>query len=117
MKFGSPPPLKIQVSLLAILIAISSAIIASFGPGLVFDLRDALFEASLATADRGDATLDAWYPRWQDAADQVLRERGWTDPWAVSVAVPGADHSEAAWAARLDQPLRLLFAPWPDAAP
>jgi enterochelin esterase-like enzyme len=67
--------------------------------------------------DRGDATLDAWYPRWQDAADQVLRERGWESPWAVSVAVPGADHSEAAWAARLDQPLRLLFAPWPDAAP
>ena len=66
--------------------------------------------------DRGDATLDAWYPRWQDAADEALRKRGWTDPWAVSVAVPGADHSEAAWAARLDQPLRYLFAPWPDAA-
>lgn len=67
--------------------------------------------------DRGDATLDAWYPRWQDAADQILGERGWPEPWAVSIAVPGADHSEAAWAARLDRPLRLLFAPWPDALP
>lgn len=52
MKMSSPPPLKVQVSLLAIFIAVFSAIIASFGPGLVFGLRDALFEASLSAANR-----------------------------------------------------------------
>lgn len=76
MRLPLPLPLKVQVSLLAILIAISSAIIASFGPGLVFNVRDALFLASLGTADRealemAASTLGECGPAYQTLRDQL----------------------------------------------
>lgn len=59
--------------------------------------------------DYGDATLDALYPPLQQAVDDVLRKSGYAEPdWHTSY-FPGAEHSERAWAERLDQPLHFLL--------
>jgi enterochelin esterase-like enzyme len=61
--------------------------------------------------DHGTATLDALYPSLQVRADAVMRQRGYTDArWRTQV-FPGTEHSEQAWAARLDIPLQFLFRP------
>jgi enterochelin esterase-like enzyme len=61
--------------------------------------------------DHGTATLDALYPSLQVRADTVMRQRGYTDArWRTQV-FPGTEHSEQAWAARLDIPLQFLFRP------
>jgi enterochelin esterase-like enzyme len=61
--------------------------------------------------DHGTETIDAWYGKTQVRVDALLATRAWTAPWAMSRVYPGTDHSEQAWAARLDEPLRYLLAP------
>lgn len=61
--------------------------------------------------DHGTATLDALYPPLQIRADAVMRQRGYTEARWRTQAFPGAEHSEQAWAARLDIPLQFLFPP------
>ena len=61
--------------------------------------------------DHGTATLDALYPPLQVRADAVMRQRGYTGAHWQTQAFPGAEHSEQAWAARLDIPLQFLFPP------
>lgn len=62
--------------------------------------------------DRGDATIDALYPPFQDAIDGWLRARApATGLYWTSRVFPGAEHNEKAWAARLAEPLRFLLAP------
>ena len=64
--------------------------------------------------DHGTATLDAHYPPWQQRADAILRSKGYSErDWTTRV-YPGAEHTEAAWAARLDAPLRFLLPPKAD---
>lgn len=59
--------------------------------------------------DYGTATLDAWYPPLQAEIDNLLTHSYPMQFW-TSKLFTGADHSESAWAARLDQPLRFLLA-------
>lgn len=60
--------------------------------------------------DHGTATLDQHYPELQLRADQILKAKGYTDAdWQTRI-YPGADHSEQAWARRLADPIRFLFA-------
>jgi hypothetical protein len=59
--------------------------------------------------DYGTATLDALYPPLQAKADAVMREKGYSAANWQTRAFPGAEHSENAWAARLDVPLLFLF--------
>ena len=59
--------------------------------------------------DHGTATLDALYPPLQDAVDRVFLDRGYDSSNFLSLEFPGAEHSEQAWAARLDRPLRFLL--------
>jgi enterochelin esterase-like enzyme len=59
--------------------------------------------------DYGDQTLDAWYPPWQHKVDQLLQQQGWPEGQWQSRFFPGADHSEQAWANRLEHPLRFLL--------
>jgi enterochelin esterase-like enzyme len=59
--------------------------------------------------DYGTATLDALYPPLQAKADAVLREKGYSAGNWQTRAFPGAEHSEKAWAERLDIPLLFLF--------
>lgn len=61
--------------------------------------------------DHGTATLDALYADRQEAVDALLRARGYDDATLQSLTFPGAEHSEQAWAARLDRPLRFLLPP------
>jgi len=58
--------------------------------------------------DHGTETLDALYPPLQQKIDSILMKQYPQDNWA-SFKIEGADHSERAWNARLDIPLRFLF--------
>ena len=59
--------------------------------------------------DYGTATLDSLYPPLQAKADAVMKKKGWGKKQWITLAFPGADHSEKAWAARLDKPLEFLL--------
>lgn len=60
--------------------------------------------------DHGTATLDAGYAPFQTRMDAILRAHGWVEGrnWE-SLVFPGAAHEEAAWRARIDQPLTFLL--------
>ena len=63
----------------------------------------------LLYTDRGDSTLDALYPPYQDRLDSLLTSKGWTAPdWQTRV-FPGAAHTEHDWAARLHVPVTFLL--------
>lgn len=59
--------------------------------------------------DRGDQTLDAQYPKYQDRLDAMFREAGWDDSHYVSQVFPGLAHVEGSWAQRLDVPVLFLL--------
>ncbi len=59
--------------------------------------------------DYGDQTLDALYPPLQLRANDLLRKRGYSERNWITRYFPGADHSEKAWASRLDLPLEFLL--------
>ena len=60
--------------------------------------------------DHGDATLDTLYPILQPRVDAIVAAHGYRPQidWQTRY-FPGAEHSEQAWAERLDQPLLFLF--------
>lgn len=61
--------------------------------------------------DHGSRGLDALYGPWQARMDALAQARGYRPGRDyLSLAFEGADHNEAAWRARLDQPLRFLLA-------
>lgn len=59
--------------------------------------------------DRGDQTLDAQYPKYQDRLDKMFEEAGWDDDHYVSKVFPGLAHVEDSWASRLDIPVLYLL--------
>jgi enterochelin esterase-like enzyme len=59
--------------------------------------------------DRGTQDLDALYADAQPFADDLVRERGYTDANFMSRVIEGAGHHENDWSARLDGPLRFLL--------
>ena len=59
--------------------------------------------------DRGDQTLDAQYPKYQDRIDKALRDAGWDDKHFESRVFPGLSHVESSWASRLDVPVLFLL--------
>ncbi|MBX9574070.1 MAG: hypothetical protein K2X07_00330 [Caulobacteraceae bacterium] len=61
--------------------------------------------------DRGDETLDQFYPFFQSRIDQVIREAGWGPDRFRSLVFPGAAHNEPSWNQRLDVPLTFLLSP------
>ncbi len=61
--------------------------------------------------DCGDQTLDALYPETQNKVNALVAKRKHAKKQFQSMYFPGADHSENAWKARLDQPLRFLLSP------
>jgi hypothetical protein len=73
-------------------------------------LRDNLIpNGSKIYMDRGDQTLDAVYPLYQDRLDKMFREAGWDDTHYVSKVYPGLAHVEGSWASRLDVPVLFLL--------
>jgi enterochelin esterase-like enzyme len=61
--------------------------------------------------DHGTATLDAAYPQLQQRVDAVMRRKGYDKSNWTTRVFEGAEHTEAAWSARLAEPLRFLLAP------
>lgn len=59
--------------------------------------------------DHGTAALDALYPAFQKQADEVMRAKGFSPKNWMTRAFEGEDHSERAWAKRLDVPLVFLL--------
>lgn len=59
--------------------------------------------------DCGDQTLDALYPSIQAKADEVMKEKGFTEKSWVTKFFPGDDHSERSWNKRLGTPLLFLL--------
>lgn len=59
--------------------------------------------------DRGDATLDAYYPPYQDKLDSLMTSKGWKAPVWISKVFHGAGHLETDWNKRLDNPLTFLL--------
>ncbi len=59
--------------------------------------------------DYGDQTLDALYPPLQQKVDAMMRENGFTSNNWMTKFFPGKNHSEEAWAERLDVPLVFLL--------
>jgi predicted alpha/beta superfamily hydrolase len=60
--------------------------------------------------DRGTINLDRYYPSYQDAIDAVFVRQGWTRGQHFDSRIyDGADHNEAAWRARLYDPLEFLL--------
>ena len=59
--------------------------------------------------DYGDQTLDAMYPPLQQKVDVVMKENGFTETNWMTRFFSGTNHSETAWAARLEIPLVFLL--------
>lgn len=58
--------------------------------------------------DHGTATLDAFYPPYFAAFDEMMAVNGWSGVAYESRAFFGAEHEENAWAQRVDIPLSFL---------
>lgn len=59
--------------------------------------------------DYGDQTLDALYKPFQEKVDLVMKTKGFTNKNWETKFFPGENHSEQAWAKRLDIPLLFLL--------
>ncbi|MFB9841737.1 alpha/beta hydrolase [Mucilaginibacter ginsenosidivorans] len=59
--------------------------------------------------DYGSATLDAMYKPYQQQADNIMKEAGYTENDWITREYPGADHSENSWRKRLSVPLLFLL--------
>jgi enterochelin esterase-like enzyme len=64
--------------------------------------------------DHGTETLDQWYGRGQALVDIVMEEAGYGASDWKTLVFEGTDHSENAWAERLQIPLQFLLAPRQD---
>ncbi|MCI4671172.1 MAG: esterase family protein [Bacteroidia bacterium] len=58
--------------------------------------------------DYGTETLDAFYEPHQLGVDSVMRLKGYDAHSWTTKKFPGANHSERAWMARIDQPLLFI---------
>lgn len=59
--------------------------------------------------DRGTETLDAQYAPTQERMDMIMRKKGYRPENFQSLVFEGDDHSEKAWAKRLNIPLTFLL--------
>lgn len=59
--------------------------------------------------DYGDHTLDSCYKPYQTAIDVIMKQIGWDDKHWQTKFFPGENHSETAWAKRLDIPVLFLL--------
>ncbi|MEI6883514.1 MAG: alpha/beta hydrolase-fold protein [Bacteroidota bacterium] len=61
--------------------------------------------------DYGDKTLDSLYKPFQSDADAIMKTKGYSSSNWMTRYFPGEDHSEKAWAKRLNIPLEFLMKP------
>jgi enterochelin esterase-like enzyme len=58
--------------------------------------------------DYGDKTLDSLYKPTQLRVDALMKKKGFTTNWTTR-SFPGHNHSEKAWASRLNVPIQFLL--------
>ncbi len=66
--------------------------------------------SKLLYMDRGTETVDTNYVAYQDAFDQMMKNRQWDTAHYRSLVFNGHAHDEISWARRLDQPFLFLLA-------
>lgn len=60
--------------------------------------------------DRGTATIDAYYDKWDNKIISMVEGAGYSRPeFLDSFVAIGAPHEENAWKARVDRPLKFMF--------
>ena len=59
--------------------------------------------------DYGTETLDAYYEPYQLKVDKIMERKGYKEGNWMSLKFSGEDHSEKAWAKRMDYPLQFIF--------
>jgi enterochelin esterase-like enzyme len=59
--------------------------------------------------DHGDKTLDTLYQPFQQQADAIMKEKGYTSANWMTLKFPGENHTEKAWAKRFYIPLEFLL--------
>ncbi|WP_229363577.1 alpha/beta hydrolase [Flectobacillus sp. BAB-3569] len=59
--------------------------------------------------DFGTVTLDAFYPKHQAKVDELMLKKGFTSNNWETLKFEGEDHSEKAWAKRLNLPFEFLL--------
>jgi predicted alpha/beta superfamily hydrolase len=59
--------------------------------------------------DHGTATLDALYPSFQQQADEIMKQHGYTSKnWETRI-FESAEHTERAWRNRFEIPAKFLL--------
>ena len=88
----------------------------SFAPEVIKAFADYLEQSKLSPPnhrvyiDQGTETLDANYRPYSLGFEALMKARGWTEGQDFSSQIfPGENHSETAWAKRLDIPLKFLL--------
>jgi enterochelin esterase-like enzyme len=59
--------------------------------------------------DRGTTELDALYPIYQNFADVMMRDKGYSATNFQTLVFEGSGHNELDWSRRLDKPLTFLL--------
>ena len=59
--------------------------------------------------DYGTETLDAYYEPYQLKVDKIMERKGYKEGNWMSLKFKGEDHSEKAWAKRMDYPLQFIL--------
>jgi hypothetical protein len=59
--------------------------------------------------DYGTETLDAYYEPYQLKIDKIMERKGYKEGNWMSLKFKGEDHSEKAWAKRMDYPLQFIL--------
>jgi len=59
--------------------------------------------------DHGTVDLDALYGKWQEIINATMVSKGYAAPNFMTMVFPGENHSEKAWAKRLNIPLTFLL--------
>jgi hypothetical protein len=59
--------------------------------------------------DYGTETLDMYYEPYQLKVDKIMESKGYKDGNWMSLKFSGEEHSEKAWAKRMDYSLQFIF--------
>lgn len=59
--------------------------------------------------DFGTETLDAFYVKYEDRVNQVLKQKGFSEKNTRNLKFEGTDHSENSWQKRIHIPIEFMF--------
>lgn len=89
-----------------------------YDSNLLSDLLIQYFKANIPKSgfhkfyfDYGNQTLDKYYPKFAPLVNQMMDNKGFSSLDYKQLFFEGANHSEDAWRARLNQPIKFLLNP------